>query len=120
MIVITTPFPRAWGLDAITVWPFIFIRRKEEVYAYDGLLVHERVHGERQRKSFLLAWWFWYLLSWQFRYEEELLAYVVQIRHAREVGYGMNVVTAAGLLANYYNLPYDRVRIMADLNARLA
>lgn len=74
-MIITTNFIPA-GYDAVTVWPFIFVR--PECRDNDGLIHHELVHYYSQ------AWVtpFWFLRYWfspEFRWAQEVAGYRVQV-----------------------------------------
>lgn len=92
MIVTTHHVPD--GFDAITVWPFVFIR--PERLLDSGLIEHERVHLREQARWLVLPWWALYLCSRRFRLAAEVRAYRRQIA----VG-GISISAAACLLLNY-------------------
>lgn len=50
------------------------------------LIAHEEVHGERQLKMGVDAWWDEYIKSVSFRYEEELLAHRAEYAKICEIG----------------------------------
>lgn len=61
------------GFDAITAWPFIFMRKPDE-----PLKQHELVHY-REQAWIAPLWWARYALSKTFRVQAEVRAYRVQI-----------------------------------------
>lgn len=100
MKVITRFFvPR--GFDAITVWPFIFVR--PEAVDRPGLMVHEMVHYREQRKWWVLPWLLAYVCSRRFRIAAEVRAYQAQIDCE-----GISVEGAAECLTHYRtNVSYE-------------
>ncbi len=74
MIVKTNFIPK--GFDAITVWPFIFVKDSQSNNA--GLIEHEMVHF-REQAWIAPIWWLRYLLSRNFRLQAEVRAYRRQI-----------------------------------------
>jgi hypothetical protein len=64
------------GFDAITIWPFIFIR--PSVKNDTGLLGHEMIHYVEQ--AWITPFWLlFYLISSSFRVEAEVRAYQTQV-----------------------------------------
>ena len=58
------PFP---GYKAMTIWPFIFVRRSawaRYTYTTDR---HERIHGRQQLELLLLPFYLWYVMEWLVR-----------------------------------------------------
>jgi hypothetical protein len=105
MKVITTRWvPR--GFDALTVWPWIFIR--PGALDRPGLMVHEMVHYREQREWWVLPWLAAYLCSRRFRIAAEVRAYQAQI----DCG-GISVEGAAECLTHY------RTRISREEALRL-
>ena len=92
MLVRTNLIPKAF--DAFTCWPFIFVR--PACARDEGLLIHERVHYEEQRKSWVVPWLLRYAVSKRFRFEAELRGYCAQIRCG-----GIDLDRAAELLSLY-------------------
>lgn len=91
MIVTTEWVPH--GFDAITCWPFIFVRPAQRDNA--ALIEHELVHYREQR--WITPWWVLrYLLSRKFRLAAEVRAYRRQI----ELG-GITQDQAAQMLTHY-------------------
>lgn len=52
------------GFTAITLWPFIFVRKDEEKYYTDVVDRHEHIHGEQQKEMLILFFYLWYLVEW--------------------------------------------------------
>lgn len=92
MIVATNLIPS--GFDAITIWPFIFVRLKHK--DNKGLITHEKVHLEGQRKAWVIPWWIKYAFNPKFRLEAEVRGYKAQI--AAE---GISVESAARYMTQY-------------------
>lgn len=91
MIVSTRFIPR--GFDALTVWPFIFVRPAQRGNA--ALIEHELVHYREQR--WITPWWVLrYLLSRKFRLVGEVRAYRRQIALG-----GITQDQAAQMLTHY-------------------
>ena len=92
MIIYTNLIPSKF--NGMTAWPFIFIRKSSR---YDkGLLVHEMVHYNEQRKAYVIPWLLKYIFSKKFRLEAEVRAYKVQIYQK-----GISLHSAARMLMNY-------------------
>ena len=56
------PFP---GYSAVTVWPFIFVRRG--TWYSNNIDRHERIHGRQQLEMLLLLFYLWYGLEYIIR-----------------------------------------------------
>lgn len=82
------------GFDAITVWPFIFMRPSEA--ADVALVAHEMVHYVEQRNCGVLPWLLRYMVSKKFRLAAEVRGYQKQIK----IG-GISVEAAASYLTQY-------------------
>lgn len=78
----------------LAIWPFIFVQPRFR--HHHGLIQHELVHLNEQRRSFVIPWLLSYLLSKRFRLKAEVRAYRRQI----EVG-GTSVQRAARNLLQY-------------------
>lgn len=77
------------GYAAITIWPFIFMTKKD-----DQLLTHEMVHFKEQ--AWITPIWFArYIFSTKFRVAAEVRAHKVQMQH------GLPLETAARWLVRY-------------------
>lgn len=74
MIIETNLIPDKF--DAVSVWPFIFVRtgKLDSV----ALIAHEKYHYNRQR-WITPIWYLRYWFSKQFRWEEEVAAYKIQL-----------------------------------------
>ena len=92
MIVRTECLPASF--DALTVWPFIFVRPASA--ADSGLMVHEGVHYAEQRRAWVLPWLLRYGLSKRFRLAAEVRGYRAQIAAG-----GLALDRAAHLLTLY-------------------
>lgn len=75
MVIQTRFIPKKF--DAVTVWPFIFIR--PENAKDDGLITHELVHYREQKEWLVLPWLLAYGLSKRFRLAAEVRGYKAQI-----------------------------------------
>lgn len=92
MIIQTNLIPAEF--DAITIWPFIFIRPDN---ANDkALIAHEMVHYIEQRNCGVLPWLIRYALSKKFRLMAEVRGYKKQI----QIG-GITTTEAANYLVEY-------------------
>jgi hypothetical protein len=91
MIIKTNLIPT--GFDALTFWPFIFI--KPNCIHNKGLIKHEMVHYKEQG-ILVLVWWFRYLVSKKFRLQAEVRAYRVQMKYG-----GITLHHAATMLTKY-------------------
>lgn len=58
------PFP---GYIAVTLWPFVFVRRRLEQYYTARVDRHERIHGRQQLEMLILPFYLWYALEWLVR-----------------------------------------------------
>lgn len=86
--------------DAVTVWPFIFVRKEQLLNT--ALIEHELVHYREQ--AWITPFWLLrYFFSKKFRLAAEVRGYKRQI----ELG-GITVKTAAVLLTQYgIGVSYD-------------
>ena len=91
-MIITTTLIRQ-PFDAITAWPFIFIR--PEFKNDEALIAHEMVHY-RSMAWLTPFWWLRYALSKSFRWAQEVEAYRVQIALG-----GLTAPAAAAILMYY-------------------
>ena len=48
------------GFVAITLWPFIFVRKEYDDLFLPQVLNHENIHGEQQKELFLVLFYVWY------------------------------------------------------------
>lgn len=56
------------GFTAMTVWPFVFVRKDEEQYYTDVVERHEQIHGEQQKEMLLLLFYLWYGIEWLIKF----------------------------------------------------
>jgi hypothetical protein len=88
-------FPRWFRFDAITLYPFIFVRAGME--NDEALIAHEQVHLQDQKNWFVLPWFLLYFLSPRFRFTAEVLGHAAQVR-----ANGCSVQWAAAHITNRY------------------
>jgi hypothetical protein len=50
------------GFDAMTIWPFIFVRKDETLTP--RVIRHEETHGEQQKEMLLIFFLLWYYIEW--------------------------------------------------------
>lgn len=65
----TLPFN---GFAAITIWPFIFVRRDyadkfQGSWHWHTMLRHEAIHGEQQKEMLIIFFYIWYVGEWLIR-----------------------------------------------------
>jgi hypothetical protein len=85
-----------WFTGGITICPWLIIINSK--YKQDkALLAHEIMHTEQQLDKGVLPWWFKYFTSKQFRKQQEIEAYKVQIAHGAKPE-----TLAMHLASNYY------------------
>ena len=65
MIVVENKYFPLKGYEAMTVWPFIFIRKGCDIDEKD--LRHERIHGRQQLEMLILPFFLWYGIEWLIR-----------------------------------------------------
>lgn len=53
------------GFKAITIWPFIFVRKECSFNEVD--LNHENIHGKQQKELLLIFFYLIYLIEWIFK-----------------------------------------------------
>ena len=66
------------GFTAITLWPFIFVRKDEEKYYTDVVARHENIHGAQQKEILIVLFYVWYLVEWLVKwayYRNSMTAY---------------------------------------------
>lgn len=52
------------GFVAITLWPFIFIR-KDKYKQYNYIIkCHEKIHGKQQKELLIIFFLLWYGIEW--------------------------------------------------------
>lgn len=66
------------GFIAMTIWPFLFIR-KDRSWAFNTIGErHENIHGEQQKEMLLVFFFLWYGIEWIVRlciYRNRITAY---------------------------------------------
>ena len=55
------------GYKAITIWPFLFIRKKAAARFNDVDERHEYIHGEQQKEMLIVFFYLWYGIEWLIR-----------------------------------------------------
>ena len=63
---------------ALTLWPFIFVRKDEEKYYTDVVERHEYIHGEQQKEMLIVLFYVWYGIEWLIKwvyYRNSMTAY---------------------------------------------
>lgn len=53
------------GYKAITLWPFIFVKKECSFNKID--LNHEQIHGEQQKELLIIPFYIIYLIEWVFK-----------------------------------------------------
>lgn len=111
----------------------------EVIFAYDGniyspsgktippaLLAHEEVHLNRQVMHGANGWWEHYITDHDFRYNEELLAHVAELKMQlvskdRNYGAALLMRTAMRLIAPLYNYvpPRNLQQAMKDIRREI-
>lgn len=67
MLKITTSFIPAKGFTALTIWPFIFIRRDRKARYTERTDRHEHIHGRQQLEMLLILFFIWYGIEYLIR-----------------------------------------------------
>lgn len=78
MKVITNSIIPFKGFTALTLWPFIFVRKDEEKYYTDVVDRHEHIHGEQQKEMLIVFFLLWYGIEWLIKwayYRNRMTAY---------------------------------------------
>lgn len=68
------------GFMAITIWPFIFVRKEYKSRFDDVCLRHENIHVQQQKELLLIFFYVIYLLEWLinlFRYGGKKAYYMI-------------------------------------------
>lgn len=94
------------------IYPFIFL--PEDVYKdlisktpkpkSIAVLLHEKVHLERQKKQGILLWIIKYFISPKFRFNEELLAFKEQIEYLKKHNLTLDLELRAKRLSSWLYL----------------
>jgi hypothetical protein len=106
---------------AATVYPYMYfpkdvfddLRSDSPDKNNFSILVHERVHLERQIQYGALAWNLKYIFSKKFRLKEELEAITVQMKYMKENNLEYNIERKASQFASclyLWVLPEDKAR----------
>ena len=53
------------GFSAITLWPFVFVRKDARMAA--TTIRHENIHGRQQKEMFLVLFYVWYGIEYIIR-----------------------------------------------------
>jgi len=104
--------------DGLTIFPFIFIRpaSRNDV----GLLIHEKVHYEEQRQSWVLPWFLKYGLSKSWRLAAEARAYAAQLAYYESEGKADRLQILAEHLSKNYRLKLTVDQAAAAIQAELS
>lgn len=65
MIVVKNNIIPVKPYDAMTLWPFIFVRKDAKVT--EQLLNHERIHGRQQLELLIVPFLLWYVVEFVIR-----------------------------------------------------
>ena len=55
------------GFVAMTVFPFVFVRKEYKDIFTETDLRHESIHGVQQLETFWMGFFLWYILEWLIR-----------------------------------------------------
>lgn len=64
------------GFSAITLWPFVFVRKDARMAA--TTIRHENIHGRQQKELLLVGFYLWYGIEWIIKlcyYRNRITAY---------------------------------------------
>ena len=70
MLVIENDIIPLKGYSAVTIYPFVFVRRgyaKDDPVKYSRMLNHEGIHGRQQLELLIVVFFLCYLFEWIFR-----------------------------------------------------
>ncbi len=94
------------------IYPFIFL--PEDIYKdlisptpkseSVAVLLHEKVHLERQKRKGIVQWSILYIISSKFRFNEELLAFKEQITYLRKHNLTLDLELKAKRLSSWLYL----------------
>ncbi|VVA44201.1 conserved hypothetical protein [Candidatus Roizmanbacteria bacterium] len=94
------------------IYPFIFL--PEDIYKdlisptpkseSVAVLLHEKVHFERQKEKGIVQWSILYIISSKFRFNEELLAFKEQIKYLKKLNLTLDLELRAKRLSSYLYL----------------
>ena len=65
MIVIVNRFLPLPGFKAMTVWPFVLVRKGKRFDDVD--MNHEEIHGRQQKEMLFVGFFVWYVVEWLVR-----------------------------------------------------
>lgn len=57
----------AKGYKAITIWPFIFVRKEYKQRILPATWRHEHIHGKQQKEMLLIGFYLWYIVEYLVR-----------------------------------------------------
>ena len=66
------------GFTALTLWPFVFVRKDKEQFYTHSVERHETIHGEQQKEMLIVFFLLWYVVEWLFKvvyYRNPMTAY---------------------------------------------
>ena len=66
------------GFTAMTLWPFVFVRKDEEQNYMHIVGHHEAIHGEQQKELLIVFFLLWYGIEWLIKlcyYRNSMTAY---------------------------------------------
>ncbi len=76
MIVILNSFIPFKGFSALTLWPFIFVRKGANVNTVT--VQHETIHARQQIEMLIVFFILWYMVEWLIKwlyYRDRIMAY---------------------------------------------
>ena len=84
------------GFIAITLWPFVFVRKGEKYT--ERVARHEEIHGEQQKEMFVILFLLWYGIEWVMKF----------IKYRNRITAYKNVSFEREAYANEHLIVYDR------------
>ena len=88
------------GFTAMTLWPFVFVRKDEEQNYTHIVERHETIHGEQQKEMLIVLFYLWYLIEWLVKW----------IYHRNRTTAYKNISFEREAYANQYDVAYLDVR----------
>lgn len=82
------------GFKAITIFPFIFVRKGTTLRQKD--IMHEGIHGQQEKEMLIIFFYLWYVVEWLVR--------LVQYRNAHTAYRNISLDREA--YDNQYNADY--------------
>ena len=73
------------GFKAITLWPFIFVRKECSFNEID--LNHENIHGRQQKELLIIPFYIIYLIEWIFKGYRNISFEKEAYRYEEDLGY---------------------------------